>query len=364
VSRAGFVVDHGVEALADEEAGAAVEVYGWVVGFGDGKGDGVGLRVGEVAHGVMEQRRAEPMAAPGPGHAELGDVGDVLGDTGAEEEADEGSGVLVANDPGVSGLEGSASGEADDVVEEAQRAVEGTVLVINLRIDVVGVRVVNERGRSLVEVRGPGDKLSVFGQRRVGGAVDLQQRCGAEIVLHEETRMRDEAGFEERAVQGSGVVEEELRFNAMNAGRVEEELEEPVEESEIGLAGEVGIGGEGPGIADDGFIAFIDAEGVSADAAAVEGDKAREDAGVEVLKEKLCRGPVVPAEALLPFSSLSLKERTKLASGEVPQIEDLELGGYSHGRAAKKASVEIIGNEVRRARDSEKRTLGSQEGWG
>ncbi len=46
---------------------------------------------------------------------------------GAEEHADEGSVAPVAENPGGGGIEDSAAGEADDVVEEAQGAVEGAV---------------------------------------------------------------------------------------------------------------------------------------------------------------------------------------------------------------------------------------------
>ena len=52
-----------------------------------------------------------------------------------------------------------------------------------------------------------------------------------------------------------------------------------------GRAGSVSL--EGVDVADDGLVAFVDAEGVAADAAAVERDEAGEDAAVEVFEEKL-----------------------------------------------------------------------------
>ena len=83
-------------------------------------------------------------------------------------------------------------------------------------------------------------------------------------------------------------------------------------------------------VADDGFVAFVDAEAEAAEAAPVEGDEAGEDAGVEVLEEKLGGGAVVPAEALIPDLGFLLEERAELARGEVAEIEDFELlrGGH------------------------------------
>ena len=76
----------------------------------------------------------------GGGDAELGDVGDVVGDAGAEDHAGESAGAGVAEDPGFAGVEYAAAGEADDVVEEAEGAVEGAVLVVDAGVDVVRCR--------------------------------------------------------------------------------------------------------------------------------------------------------------------------------------------------------------------------------
>jgi hypothetical protein len=82
----------------------------------------------------------------------------------------------------------------------------------------------------------------------------------------------------------------------------------------------------GIGIAYDRFLALVDAEGEAADTAAVEGDEAGQNARVEILKEKFGRTPVVPAKPLLPYFGLGFEQGAKLARGEVPKVEDLELG--------------------------------------
>jgi hypothetical protein len=147
-----FIEDHGVEAVADEEAGVLVELDGLVVGFGDGEGDGGEAGSSEVVDAVLEEGDAEALSAVGFCDAELGDVGDVVGYAGAEKHSDEGAVAAIAQDPGGVGIEDAAAGEADDVVEEAQGAVEGTVLVIDAGVDVAGVGLVDELGCGLVVV--------------------------------------------------------------------------------------------------------------------------------------------------------------------------------------------------------------------
>ncbi len=111
---------------------------------------------------------------------------------------------------------------------------------------------------------------------------------------------------------------------------VVEELKELVEEGlgdREGLRG-VAVGGEG--VSDDGFLAFVDAEGEAADAAAFEGDKAGEDAGVEILEEELGGALIVPAKALLPEARLGFEQRAQLTRGKMTQVEDFELGRDGH----------------------------------
>ena len=112
-------------------------------------------------------------------------------------------------------------------------------------------------------------------------------------------------------------------------------------EEGVGCAdGLSGVAAGRVGVTYDRFVALVDAEGEAADAAAVEGDEAGEDAGVEVLEEKLGGAAIVPAEAGLPDGGLGFEQGTKLARGEVPEVEDLELS--SDGHELGKYSVELI----------------------
>ncbi len=133
-----------------------------------------------------------------------------------------------------------------------------------------------------------------------------------------------------RLVDGAGVVEEKLRFDALDAGGVVQELEQVVEEGLGDLKHLRRVVGDGEGVADDGFLAFVDAEGEAADAAAIERDEAGQDAGVEVLEEELGGALVVPAQALLPDARLGFEQGAQLTRGEMAEVQDLELGRDGH----------------------------------
>ena len=249
--------------------------------------------------------------------------------------------VSVAEQPGLVCFEDAATGEADDVVEESERPVKRAVLVVNPGVDVAGIGGVNEFGGDLIVDRRPGDKFDVSGR---GGRQG--RRVRPEVELHEEPGVGLKASFEEAAIEEPGVVEEQLRFDATDVGRVEEKLDEAVEKDLGDLAALLGISCERVGVTDYGLVAFVDAEGVAGDFAAIESDEAGKDAGVEVLQKEFGGAAVVPAKALFPYAGLGFEQRAKLARGEVAQVQQLELGGDSHlnwtyAQSRRKSSVEI-----------------------
>ena len=132
-----------------------------------------------MAHAVLEELAAVVVASAGGADAELGDVGDVVGDARAEDHGDECAGGAIAEDPGVVGLEDAAAGEADDVVQEAEGAVEGAVLVVDEGVDVAGVGLVDEFGCGLVGGGGPAGEFDVGGQIEGCGVVAVEAEDGA-----------------------------------------------------------------------------------------------------------------------------------------------------------------------------------------
>jgi hypothetical protein len=112
-----------------------------------------------------------------------------------------------------------------------------------------------------------------------------------------------------------------------------QELEEMVQKDLRDVDHLRGIVGESEGVAYYGLLAFVDAEGESADASAVEGDEAGQDAGVKVLQEKLGGTLVVPAQALLPETRLGFEQRAQLTCRKVAEVQNLELGRDCHASA-------------------------------
>ena len=259
-------------------------------------------------------------------------MGGVEGDAGAEEDSEEGVGGAVAEDEGGFGVEVAAAGEADDVVEEALGAGEGAVLIVDFGVDVADVAALNEFGGGVVEAGGPAAEFDVEGKG--GGDGDC---VIFELAVEKEAGQGAEAGGRgdgglDKGREDALVEKQELRFDAADVGGGFEELEEVAGE---GLDDEVRVGFAGGcvDVSDDGFEVFVDAEGETDDASAVEGDETGEDAGVEVLQEEVGGGAVVPVEALVPEGGLSLEERAELTRGEVAEVEDLELGDRGQGRA-------------------------------
>ncbi len=178
------------------------------------------------------------------------------------------------------------------------------VLVVDEGVDVSDVGLVDQLGGWLVVGWGPSAEFdvrwAVRRRRRVSLRAISGLRRAREVVLHVESRMHDEAGLEEGLFDGAGAVEEKLRLDAVDVGRVQEEIEEGAKEGVGDVQGCGWVVGYCVGVSDDGLVSFVDAEGETADASAIERDEAGQDAGVEVLQQQLGRALVVPAQLLLP----------------------------------------------------------------
>ena len=149
-------------------AGAEVEGDGALVLLGDGEGEFGEAAGGEIVIAAAQQMLADAVAVEFGQGADLGDVADVVADAGAEQDSDAGLGGTVDGDEGGDRVEDSAAGKADDVVEEAERAGDGAVLVVDVAIDVSGVGGGDDGGGGLVVVFGPAVKFDL-GRQRAGG---------------------------------------------------------------------------------------------------------------------------------------------------------------------------------------------------
>ena len=116
-----------------------------------------------------------------------------------------------------------------------------------------------------------------YGNRRLGEW---------EVVLHVEPRMHNKTGLAEGLFNGAGAIEEKLRLDPVDIRRVQQQIDERAQHGVGDVQGHRGIVGQCKSVPDDGFVSLIDAEGEATDAAAVQGDEARQDAGIEVLDRK------------------------------------------------------------------------------
>ena len=95
-------------------------------------------------------------------------MADIGADLRAEDDADERAGAAIEDDEGGAGIEGAAAGEADDVIEEAERAGEGAVLIVDFGVDVAAIGGGNNGGGGLVLIFGPAAKFEFGGEGRRG----------------------------------------------------------------------------------------------------------------------------------------------------------------------------------------------------
>ena len=132
--------DRSVEHVNAVVAFGFVELDGAGIGFGDGEGDFADALAHEMGAGDGEQHARHSVAAEVGMNAELGDVAALRADARAEHQADEfAAGAL---DDHVRDLRGedAAAGVAHDVVQKAQGAVDGAVLVVDEAVGMVRYR--------------------------------------------------------------------------------------------------------------------------------------------------------------------------------------------------------------------------------
>ena len=116
-------------------------------------------------------------------------MGDVFAHARAEDQADALLCGAAQEDARGGGVEVSAAGEADDVVEEAQRAGGRAVLVVDVAVEVSTVGRGYETGGGVEVVFSPGAHFKVgIGIDLGGGDTDEQ------IAAHEEALVNAEAG--------------------------------------------------------------------------------------------------------------------------------------------------------------------------
>jgi len=237
--------------------------------------------------------------------ADLGDVSDIGADARAEQDSDAGVGGTVESDERGGWIEDSAAGKANDVVQKAQGAGDGAVLVVDVAIDVSAIGGGDDVGGRLVVNLAPAMNLNLAGKRADRRGVGASDGEG-----EKKTAVTAKTFGEKWLGEAIGGVDEELGFDATDSGRLLEGADGVAEQLDFDFLTAV-VGGRGVfnvKISDDTLGAFIDEEAVAVDASALDGTEAGEDSGVGVAENHVRGCAVVPMESASPYGDFLVND--------------------------------------------------------
>ena len=132
-------------------------------------------------------------------------------------------------------------------------------------------------------------------------------------------------------------MDEELGFDAGESGGALQGADGVLEQLALDLMAAVGdeVGSFDEEVSDDALVAFVDEIAVAAQASALDGGKAGEDAGVGVTEHHLGRGAVIPVERASPERDLFIDEGAEVGRGEMTEVENLHEDGSKGGSAVR-----------------------------
>ena len=118
---------------------------------------------------------------------------------------------------------------------------------------------------------------------------------------------------------GAVRTQQQLRFDAVDPGRMLQQLDHMFEQTALDIRSRLGVGRgrHGKNVADQGLFILVNTKDVTADTAILDGNIARQETGVEVLQQQVGRSLKIPAQALIPDTAFRLQHRLEIAGGEV-----------------------------------------------
>ena len=154
----------------------------------------------------------------------------------------------------------------------------------------------------------------------------------SDLEIHEDAGMAAESLLQEGTRDFSGVVRQQLRLHAMDAGRLLQGFDDVGEQLFFDL---VTVGSArsiaDEEVSDDALALLVDKEGVAEDAAALDGGVAGKNLGVHVAEDHLGGSGVVPGEQAPPHGDLIFQQRTKVGGREVSEIENFHIRARFQG---------------------------------
>ncbi len=119
-------------------------------------------------------------------------------------------------------------------------------------------------------------------------------------------------------VDGAAVVQQHLRLDAFNVGRVQQQLQQVTQQPVRNLNGLRRIAGYRIGVPNHRLVPLVHAKSKAAHAPTLKRNKARQDTRVQILQQQLAGALVAPAQPLLPHACLVFQQRTQLARRKMP----------------------------------------------
>ena len=133
---------------------------------------------------------------------------------------------------------------------------------------------------------------------------------------------------------GAMGTQQQLRFNAVHAGRMLQQLDHMFEQPALNVRGQLRIAGgwDCKNISNQRLFALVHAKHVPADPAVFNGHIARQEAGIEVLQQEVGGSVKIPAQSLVPDKALRFQHGFEIAGRKMSQIKNFEMQGRSHPR--------------------------------
>src|SRR5262245_3049609 len=138
----------------------------------------------------------------------------IIPDAGAQEQPDNGTRRRMKRYERGIGIEDAAAGKAHNVVEEAQGAVEATVLIVDFGINMPAVSSGDHAGYGLEVLFHPAPEYDTRNRGNPRPGVSLSQRQH-----HKQAGKLLKAFLHKRFAEHAGLVGKELRLNALYTGR-------------------------------------------------------------------------------------------------------------------------------------------------
>src|SRR6185437_597458 len=190
---------------------------------------------------------------------------------------------------------------------------DAAVLVVDLGIDVTGISLHDYVGRGLKILLAPGAQSKTPRLHRM----DFRSRM--ERQRHEQSREAAKSTPDKWRCGAAAVMQQQLRFDAPNAGRMLQRLGHVAEQAFSQRILEM-PGGEH--VADHTLAAFIHKEGIADHPPSIGSGVTRQNFGIEITQDHLGTALIIPVHAFRPKARLFHQQRTQFVRAEMSEIDD------------------------------------------